>query len=142
MRNAQSRHSGRRPGMFWRHTSSNKAFCIWMTCGKWRQVESVIMNTKWESTSRKRSNLVSVITAVHVWLREMLHPEHERIKMSDPDDASHQHFVNYYRKASKQIFLTWSTLQWGWDIQNTLRRRVIYTILHYIFMQESYLNIN
>jgi len=31
----------------------------------------------------------------------MPHPEHERIKMSDSDDASHQHFVNYYRKASK-----------------------------------------
>lgn len=111
MRNAQSRRSGRRPGMFWRHTSSDKAFCIWMTCGKWRQAENVIINAKWESTSRKRSNLVSVIAAVHVWLWEMPHPEHERIKMSDPDDASHQHLVNYYRKASKQIFLTWSTLQ-------------------------------
>lgn len=67
---------------------------------------------------------VSVIVAAYWWLREMPHPEHERIKISDPDDASHQHFFNYYKKASKQIFWIWSTLQWGWDIQNTLWGRV------------------
>lgn len=41
---------------------------------------------------------VSVEASIHGWLRETPHPEHERIQMSDPDDASHQHIVNYYRK--------------------------------------------
>jgi len=69
----------------------------------------------------------------------MPHPEHERIKMSDSDDASHQHFVNYYRKASKtNIFDLIYIAVWLRYTKNIMKK----SYLHNGCMQESYLNIN
>lgn len=86
---------------------------------------------------------VPVVAAVYRWLRGMPHPELERIKMSNPDDAVHQNFGNYYsnilyieNSIKTNINLIYTAV-WGWELQNTLKRRVMKRML-----SQYQLNIN